>query len=388
MLAHLRNKRGAVVMSLVFNQSALAKGWKRYYIMHKNRRVASIREDGTCTLYYKSFLPFNLWLEQGTDFETRINNLNNFYYWCASRVLTLDRQYAKEIMNTIGAKQAQTDRDRALIAISYRALSLTDVYWIATENEAVNFEDISLFRHSLSTAFADISLCGKQITAQNAELLANRDAAGDIATNGVAPKAWIRKEGAFYLLKDGDERDVEAELLASKIADCFRVEHVTYSADYFENRKVSKSRLMTSEERSIVSMEFMDVYCANRNKDTQEFVLEKDAYSFYMMNIIDYLTGNADRHWGNWGFFVDNATNKPLKLHPLMDFNKAFTLYETLEGGKCQTVARNISQKQAAVEAVAKVGLNQTAEIQKKWFTDARQYAMFCARLNALKEVE
>ena len=90
-------------MSLVFNQSALAKGWKRYYIMHKNRRVASIREDGTCTLYYKSFLPFNLWLEQGTDFETRINNLNNFYYWCASRVLTLDRQYAKEIMNTIGA---------------------------------------------------------------------------------------------------------------------------------------------------------------------------------------------------------------------------------------------------------------------------------------------
>ena len=373
-------------MSLVFNQSALARGWKRYYIMHKNRRVASIREDGTCTLYFKSFLPFNLWLEQGTDFETRINNLNNFYYWCASRVLTLDRQYAKEIMNTIGAKQAQTDRDRALIAISYRALSLTDVYWIATENEAVNFEDISLFRHSLSTAFADISLCGKQITAQNAELLANRDAAGDIATNGVAPKAWIRKEGDFYLLKDGDERDVEAELLASKIADCFRVEHVTYSADYFENRKVSKSRLMTSEERSIVSMEFMDVYCANRNIDTQEYVLEKDAYSFYMMNIIDYLTGNADRHWGNWGFFVDNATNKPLKLHPLMDFNKAFMEYDTIDGAMCQTVSGHLTQREAAIEAVKKVGLNQIKYIDPDIFKDEKMREMFFDRLRILKE--
>lgn len=22
---------------------------------------------------------------------------------------------------------------------------------------------------------------------------------------------------------------------------------------------------------------------------------------YYMMNIVDYLVGNTDRHWGNWG---------------------------------------------------------------------------------------
>ena len=321
-------------MSLVFKNNALSKGWKRYYIMHKNRRVASVREDGTCTVYFKSFLPFNLWLEQGDDLDTRLNNLNNFYYWCASRVLTLDRKYAKEILNTIGAKQVTTDRDRALIAISYHALSLTDVYWIAQGREKTRFEDISLYRHSLSNAFADISLCGKQITAQNAELIANRDAAGDIATNGVAPKAWIRKNDKFYLVKDGEERDVEAELLASKVLNCFKTDHVAYFPDYFENKKVSTSELITSEERSIVSMEFMDVYCANHDLDIEQFVLNKDAHSFYMMNIMDYLVGNSDRHWGNWGFYVDNATNTPLKLHPLMDFNKAFTNYETTERSK------------------------------------------------------
>ena len=38
-----------------------------------------------------------------------------------------------------------------------------------------------------------------------------------------------------------------------------------------------------------------------------------------MMNIIDYLTGNTDRHWGNWGLLIDNRTNQPVRLHDLID---------------------------------------------------------------------
>ena len=375
-------------MSLVLNNNALNKGWKRYYIMQKNRRVASVREDGTCTVYFKSFLPFNLWIEEGDDMNVRLNNLNNFYYWCASRVLTLDRKYAKEIMNAIGAKQATTDRDRALIAISYHALSLTDVYWIATNNEKTKFEDISLYSHSLSNSFADVSLCGKQITAQNEELINNQDAAGDIATNGVAPKAWIRKKDKFYLMTDGEERDVDAELLASKIVDCFDVDHVKYTKDSFDDRKVSKSEIITSEKRSIVSMEYIDIYCANHDLDTDEFVLKKDEYNYYMMNIIDYLIGNSDRHWGNWGFWVDNNTNKLLGLHPLMDFNKAFTNYSSVEGGKCQTQRRKVSQKDAAIEAVKKIGLNQIAEVKKEWFSNLSDYEMFEKRLDILRATD
>lgn len=83
-----------------------------YFIMHLNRRVASVRADGTCTVYYPSFMPYNLYLEQGDDMDTRLNNISNFEHWCASRVLTLDRAYAKEILNALGKKQAVTDRDR------------------------------------------------------------------------------------------------------------------------------------------------------------------------------------------------------------------------------------------------------------------------------------
>lgn len=373
-------------MSIQINNNVLSKGWKRFTIMHKDRKVAAIHEDGTCTIYAPSFMPYNLYLETADDLDTRLNNLNNFYYWCSSRVLTLDRRFAKEILNSIGAKQAVTDRDRAAIAISYHGLSLTDVYWIKFNRENVGFADLSLFRHSLSGAFADVSLNGRSLTVQNAELLKPSDAAGDIGTQGVAPKAWIRENGTFYLLKNGDERDVKAELLASKIARCFRAESVAYEPSAFEGKPVSRSRIVTSEEESLVSMEAVDVYCVNHELDRDTFVLKKDAYAYHMMNLIDYLVGNTDRHWGNWGFLVNNDTNRLEKLYPLMDFNKSFLAYDTIDGARCQTSSRKLSQREAAIEAVRAVGLNQIAEVEREWFEDAEMWEMFCERLDAVRE--
>lgn len=106
-----------------------------YQIMHKDRRVASLSKNGKCKIYYKTFMPYNLYLEEGDDFDTILNNMNNFYYWCSSRMLTLGRVYAKEILNSVGAIQSVTDRDRAEFALTYRCLSLRDVYWVKYKGE-------------------------------------------------------------------------------------------------------------------------------------------------------------------------------------------------------------------------------------------------------------
>ncbi len=372
-------------MSAFINRQLLAKGWKFFDIMHKDRRVARIYESGKCTINYKSFLPYNLYLEKEDDMDTRVQNLTNFYAWCSSRVLPLDRKHAKEIMNNIGAVQSPTDRERAMIAISYRALSLMDVFWVRTKDDKKTFDEISLYNHSLSDAFVDVSLRGKNLTLANAELIAEQDPAADVGTPGVAPKAWIRRNGSFYLLKDGHERDVDAELLASKIIDCFQIDHVSYEEDKFHDTRVSKCRIITSKERSIVPIEFIELYCVNHDKDRTEFILKKDPYAYYMMNIIDYLIGNTDRHWGNWGFWVDNKNNKLLRLHPLMDYNKAFLSYETLSGARCHATDGKLSQKEAAAEAVRNIGLNQIRQIDPTWFDDEKIKDMFFQRLDFLK---
>ena len=375
-------------MGALMDNSKLKKGWTRYTIMHKDRRVVSVREDGSCKIYSRQYMPYNLYLDTSDDdISTRVDNLNNFYYWCSSRILTLDRKYAKEMLNSIGAKQANTDKERAMITISYHGVCLTDNYWIKSNREAVNYSDINLFTHSLSDAFADVSLFGTQLTAQNAELIDPKEVAGDVGTLGVAPKAWIRDGKNFFLLKDGEMRDVDAELLASRIIDCFNVSHVSYEESFFNGKKVSRSRIITSESLSLVPIEYVEIYCTNKDTNLYDFVKNKDSYSYFMMNIVDYLVGNTDRHWGNWGFYADE-NNKLTKLYPLMDFNKSFLSYDSVEGARCQTTEKNLSQKDAAIEAVKKIGLNQIKEVNSEWFNDKKTKEMFFKRLDILKNAE
>ena len=338
---------------------------KSYAIMHLERHVATIRSDGTCSVYYPQFMPYNLYLEEDpeNDLNTRISNLNNFHYWCATRLLTLDRKYAKEILNSLGLKQAVTDQDRAEIAISYHALCLTDVYWVRELRERISFARINLYDHSLSDAFVDVSLRGRALTAENAGLIPYGDSAGDLSTAGVSPKAWIRREGRFLLLKDGDAREVEAELIASRIARCFDVEQILYEPWDYDGQRVSRSQLISSKARSIVPAGAVEIYAANRGTTLQKIVIRQDEYSYHMMNIIDYLVGNTDRHWENWGFWVNNSSNRLEKLHPLMDFNRAFLSYDTLDGAKCLTTEENMSQKDAALIGVQRIGLNQTDDL-------------------------
>ena len=146
----------------------------------------------------------------------------------------------------------------------------------------------------------------------------------------MAPKAWIRRADGFLLLKDGSRTEVQAELLASRIARCFTVDQVLYEPMAFLGETVSACRLMTSTARSIAAAEAVSIYAINHDTTLQAIVQRLDPYGYHMMNIVDYLTGNNDRHWGNLGFWVDNRTHQLLKLHPLMDFNRAFAAYDTL----------------------------------------------------------
>ena len=124
-------------------------------IMHKNRRVAKIDMSGRCKIYYKSLCRIICILKKKRTLITLVNNITNFYYWCATRVLTLDRKYAKEILNSIGMQQAVTDRDRAKIALSYRCASLTDVFWVRNKGEKISFEEINLYENHLENIFIE-----------------------------------------------------------------------------------------------------------------------------------------------------------------------------------------------------------------------------------------
>ena len=57
-----------------------------YDIMHGERKVAEINTRGRVSVYDEKFMPYDLYLEETDDFDMLLNNMENFYHWCASRV--------------------------------------------------------------------------------------------------------------------------------------------------------------------------------------------------------------------------------------------------------------------------------------------------------------
>ena len=352
-----------------------------YDIMHGEKKVAEIDTRGKATVLDERFIPYDLYLEEECDFDTLINNMNNFYHWCASRVLSLDRKYAKEILNSIGMAQAMTDRDRAKISLSYHCVSLTDIYWVKKSDEDISYEKINLYDNSLNEAVVELSLRGKPMTVTNQEL------APDLSTKGCFPKAWIRRGKDFILLKDGGDDAVQKELLASRLCQCFDFKQVKYEEGFYDGQKVTQSKMITSKQYSIVSKMEFEIYAQNHDLAVLDECLRIDKETYYGMNILDYLVGNIDRHPENWGLLVDNQMNKYISLYPIMDLNQSFGSYDTIDGANCQTVyPEKKTQREAAIEAVRNIGLHQIKDIDGELFEDKIEWKeMFFRRLEELK---
>ena len=54
-----------------------------YEIMHRESCVAQLSTTGECRICLEDFMPCDLVLVESDDFDERINNVTNFYYWCA-----------------------------------------------------------------------------------------------------------------------------------------------------------------------------------------------------------------------------------------------------------------------------------------------------------------
>lgn len=352
-----------------------------YEIMNSDRLVATIDQSGRTKITYPSFMPFDLALSVSDEFDTLVQNIHNFYHWCSSRFIDSERQHAAAMLNSAAFTHGTTDKARAQNALTYHCLSVTDVYWVREPHSTTTFKGINLYENNQSCSCAQISLCGKQCAAEPIIL------ARDLSTGGHYPKTWLCANDHFQLFKGGSDDAVSREVLASQICRCFDVNQVLYEEIIYDSKRISICDAITSLQYSIISMASLETWLRQRNRDTRNYVLRLDCKNYYMMNIIDYLVGNTDRHWGNWGVLVDNATNTPRRLHDLMDFNQSFNAYDTIEGANCLTTfGVKMTQKEAALQAVKAIGLNQICEVDSIAFERLPQYEeMFRERLAFLK---
>lgn len=307
-------------------------------------------------------------------------NRDAFISFLSRRVLPLSRDNAKKLYQLFGYSQLQDAVSKSKIAITCRAVSLQDDYWVRLDGDQVTWKDVELRHNSLSEVVAQISLHGTSLTLQ-----------GELRTpewtgSGAYAKAWRRIDDKLVLLKAGakDSTESRIEVMTSNLLDKMNVDHVKYWLIEDKGVKVCACECMTTDELSILPAENFSTYCNANGLDFFKEVDKLDKNNIRKMWIVDYLISNRDRHTMNWGFFYNSSTMEVLGCHPLFDHNNAFDKDYIDNPDMKYLFNQEMTMRQAAKKAIQEVDFHFTAPITREDFITDRQYNSFMSRAKEL----
>lgn len=303
--------------------------------------------------------------------------------YLSKRALSLSRENAKKLLNAYQLSQSQDPFTKMKVALTCKAVSVIDDYWINDDELSYKWEDVNPRTNHLNEIVSHIMLSGSSLT------LTGKPYTPELTGNGAYAKSWIREADGLYLYKRGSERnhniESEIEISVSSILDCFNVPHVKYLPAQFEGVDVSKCKNMSTDAYCIVPAEDLFVYCNQTNQSFLQCALNIDAENIYKMCIVDYLISNSDRHMLNWGFYMNNDTGHLLCCHPLFDHNNAFdkTQMRELDGGG-SLIFEGKSKRDCAFMAMKKCHFVNTKPVTRDMFLSDEMYRSFMERAESL----
>ena len=248
------------------------------------------------------------------------NNLNDLSLkkWLKSRSISSKRMNMKEM-----TKKLNINMNNVQELLDYsKGLSLNDCYWICKKDEDIKFDDVNLYDNSFSK---EISLLAFNNKNTRNLLIDHHEYSPEFTTNGFLPKCWQIRNGKRILYKGNNRQKLEvfSEYYASQIAEMLGFNHVSYDLEEFKDTIASTCPLFTSKEIGYIPIGY---YIKNDSiGEVNELLKEMSNENpqiyknFQNMILFDALICNADRHFGNFGFLVDNKTMKIKGLAPIFD---------------------------------------------------------------------
>lgn len=314
---------------------------------------------------------------------------NNFLFmsFLSNRTLNINRENAKDILNSLQISQKNDFTTTLKIIILCKGLSVSDDYWI-TNDEKERWKDVNVRDNSLHETIAAVALFGKSLT------ITGKIRTPELTGQGAYAKAWKRENGELFLYKASTKGELESEkeVAASQFLDCTNVPHVEYTFCQVDDKRTSRCKSISNNDFSIVDAEDYISWCNVNEKNFMHQMSETDKNLFYQTVVVDYLISNRDRHGGNWGYYMNNHTGEIIGIHPLFDHNNAFS--EKLErdenGGECLLI-NGKTQKEAALYAIKRCDFRITKPVPKEIFITEEDYKSCmerCCELGLYKKQE
>lgn len=247
-----------------------------------------------------------------------------FSEWAEHRMVPMNRRHSGAILSELGAKGRYFED----IVRTSSALSLTDSYWVVSEDDAKRWGETNLFENPFDL---ELFLAARDGYAFSRYETAEGRLSPEPTTDGMLRKVW-RRDGGQILLCKGRGRGLGlepySEFLAAQVAERMGLSHVRYDLEIWHGEIVSVCPLMTSPERALVSYwQMMDRF---GGAEDEKLSLEMDDVLWAAervgcldaladMLVFDAVILNMDRHHGNFGFIRDSSTGILTQFAPLYD---------------------------------------------------------------------
>ncbi len=241
--------------------------------------------------------------------------------WIRRRAIPQNRAYVHAFLAKCGLS---INRPMNIISVC-KGLSLTDCYWVVADGFEGVFAKYNLYDNNLSRILAYVAFTGL-----GSNIRSSLASSPEFTTNGMLPKCWRRLNGKVLLYKGGTSgasntgNEPFSEYYAAQVAGAMGVNAIAYNLSKWKGNLCSSCELFTSKDYSfmpvgsiITSGGFTAV--ENYHKKLGNAYTE----ALHSMMIFDAIICNTDRHYGNFGFLVDNHTNQIAAPAPLFDHGNA-----------------------------------------------------------------
>ena len=294
-----------------------------WVLMHKNIPVADlemIEEEGlivrvidTHGIDHAPIATQNKQLNDRLD-RKEINT------WLRNRSIPASRQNLNNLFENLGVSNG------AALALKSYGLSLSDQYWIKPSHIDVTWEAINFFQNEFSSEVGEV-------------LFHNRDSRNhdinikspDYSSDGWLQKKWIIQNGKRVLVKAGSgpfEQEPYNEEIAANIMAKLNINHTSYDLTFIKEKPCSLCENFITKDTELVTASRLQSHFKQLNSDSDynhllrccEMIGIGDMkHQLEQMMVIDYIIGNTDRHWSNFGFIRDANTLEWRGFAPIYD---------------------------------------------------------------------
>lgn len=245
--------------------------------------------------------------------------------WLKHRTIPKNRAYVHNFLAKCGLN---SNRPMNIISVS-KGLSLNDCYWVVEEGFTGTFAENNLYENRFSKILATLVFTG-----YGSSIRTSLMSSPEFTTNGMLPKCWRRIQGKIYLYKGGTTGAANtgfepySEYYAYQVAEAMGINAIPYNLSKWKENLCSVCELFTSKEFAYIPIGYLQT--KGRMKAVREYY--ECLGSEYIkalddMIVFDALICNTDRHFGNFGVLVNNATNTIVGPAPLFDHGNSLFNY-------------------------------------------------------------